>query len=486
MNIKQIEQETGLNRANIRYYEKEGLLAPPRMENGYRDYSQQDVLTLSRIKLLRRLDIPVETIRQLQTGQTQMQPVLNQQLAQTQRRQDQLTRAAAVLQTMTRDGVTYASLQAEKYLSALDAPIPAPQQPSRDGRPDTASALARDIVAPYPWRRFFARGLDFSLYQLLFEAILYLLLGLHPLRAPAKTFVPLFGALALMALLEPLLLHFFGTTPGKALFGLRVEADDGGRLSLPAARARTRGVLFSGEGLYLPVVSLWRNWRCYRAYTQGEPLSWEYDSQQTLKDAASWRGWVYAGAVLMIGFSRLLVSLAALLPPHAAPLTTAAFAQNFNDLAAYYDLYPDKMLDQAAAWTDRPQYGGVTVYVGGDPVLPQITVTETDGVVTGVQLSICIDNCETWINSYQNPAMIAYLSFAGAHRPMNLLSFFYGKNIQRFNDAFDSFSFEQNGFQVDATCTYTGFDAAAYGDSGILFPQNLPNHFQWSFSIQRR
>lgn len=53
MNIKEIEQRSGLTRANIRYYEQEGLLRPARQENKYRDYSDEDLETLLRIALLR-------------------------------------------------------------------------------------------------------------------------------------------------------------------------------------------------------------------------------------------------------------------------------------------------------------------------------------------------------------------------------------------------------------------------------------------------
>ena len=52
MNIKEIEERSGLTRANIRYYEQEGLLAPARRENKYRDYSEEDLETLLRIALL--------------------------------------------------------------------------------------------------------------------------------------------------------------------------------------------------------------------------------------------------------------------------------------------------------------------------------------------------------------------------------------------------------------------------------------------------
>ena len=55
MTIKDMELQTGLARANIRYYEAEGLIAPERAENGYREYSQEDAETLLRVKLLRAL-----------------------------------------------------------------------------------------------------------------------------------------------------------------------------------------------------------------------------------------------------------------------------------------------------------------------------------------------------------------------------------------------------------------------------------------------
>ena len=69
MTIKEIEDRTGLPRANIRFYESQGLIAPSRGENGYRDYSQEDCQTLLKIKLLRKLDCSLEDIRSLQAGE---------------------------------------------------------------------------------------------------------------------------------------------------------------------------------------------------------------------------------------------------------------------------------------------------------------------------------------------------------------------------------------------------------------------------------
>ena len=42
MTIKELEALVGMTRANIRFYEQEGLISPTRLPNSYRDYSQED------------------------------------------------------------------------------------------------------------------------------------------------------------------------------------------------------------------------------------------------------------------------------------------------------------------------------------------------------------------------------------------------------------------------------------------------------------
>ena len=69
MNIAEAERRTGLSRANIRFYEKEGLLKPTRGENGYRDYTEDNVQTLRKIMLLRRLRLSVPDIRAIESGE---------------------------------------------------------------------------------------------------------------------------------------------------------------------------------------------------------------------------------------------------------------------------------------------------------------------------------------------------------------------------------------------------------------------------------
>ena len=92
MHIKDIETRTGLSRANIRYYEQEGLVHPVRARNGYRDYSQEDLDTLLRVRLLRRLDVPIEEIRAMQAGELDLADVLEERIRIAQRREEQARR----------------------------------------------------------------------------------------------------------------------------------------------------------------------------------------------------------------------------------------------------------------------------------------------------------------------------------------------------------------------------------------------------------
>ena len=68
MTIAELERRSGLTRANIRFYEAEDLLRPARRENGYRDYSEEDLALLLRVRLLRELGLPLAEIRQLRGG----------------------------------------------------------------------------------------------------------------------------------------------------------------------------------------------------------------------------------------------------------------------------------------------------------------------------------------------------------------------------------------------------------------------------------
>lgn len=62
MTIKEVEKKLNITRANIRFYEKEGLLEPKRCDNEYRDYSEDDLKRLEKILLFRKCNISIENL----------------------------------------------------------------------------------------------------------------------------------------------------------------------------------------------------------------------------------------------------------------------------------------------------------------------------------------------------------------------------------------------------------------------------------------
>ena len=78
--IKEAEALTGIARQNIRYYEKMGLLHPDRdQENQYRKYSEADIQRLKLICMFRKLDMPLEEIRQILDEGKELQEALHEQ-----------------------------------------------------------------------------------------------------------------------------------------------------------------------------------------------------------------------------------------------------------------------------------------------------------------------------------------------------------------------------------------------------------------------
>ena len=119
MTIKEAEEQTGLTRSSIRFYEKEKLIEPARNDkNGYRDYSESDVENIKKIAYLRTLEISVEDIRSIMAGQVSLTEMIEKQAAALQTQIESLNRARTMCERMLEDGnVSFDELQVEKYVA---------------------------------------------------------------------------------------------------------------------------------------------------------------------------------------------------------------------------------------------------------------------------------------------------------------------------------------------------------------------------------
>ena len=63
MKIGEISRRTGVAPRLLRYYEEQGLIASTRADNGYREYTEEDVAQVERVAGLVRAGMPTRLVR---------------------------------------------------------------------------------------------------------------------------------------------------------------------------------------------------------------------------------------------------------------------------------------------------------------------------------------------------------------------------------------------------------------------------------------
>ena len=119
--INEVEALVGITRKNIRFYEAEGLLAPRRnSENGYRDYGEAEVSVLLQIKLLRKLGVPLEEIRRMQSGAHTVGDGMRRHLVTLERDRDNLEQAIRLCAGLTDRQERLGDLDAGSILKEME------------------------------------------------------------------------------------------------------------------------------------------------------------------------------------------------------------------------------------------------------------------------------------------------------------------------------------------------------------------------------
>lgn len=484
MTSKEMEERSGVPRANIRYYEAEGLLCPARAKNGYRDYSEADLSALEKIKLLRRLGVSIEELKDLTAGRLELAAVLDRRLAEIGGEQASLNRVEEVCGRLRTAGETFAALDAGAYLDALDAPaLPveggeawwkAPRAPSL---PETD---ALPVCTSIP-RRLFARLFDeFGMRMLVLCAMA--LLGTNP--AFHATAISLLAGFLLL-FVEPLLLHLLGTTPGKALMGLRLEAPGGRKLTYAEGFTRYLLLLWYGLGLGVPIFNLVRYYQCAKRCGEGEPQPWDADIAYMEKPFR----WVNPAAYLLAAALVLAaaepVSLWRQLPPNRGEVTVAEFAENFNRQADYFDItFSGQHLDENGSWQDLPYNGTFYVNIGdwGPKNLP-FTYTVEDGRLTAVTISAEKENTEDWLTLPTSQMEAAAMAFTWARKEAPLRAAPRRELLKQMESTgLEGFTLRQGGTVLTLEIRQRGF---RYSENlGLLLPEEGNENFcSFTFTI---
>lgn len=117
MKINEAEQLLGITKANIRFYEKEGLLTPSRNESGYREYSDTDIARLKQIVILRKLGIPVQQIADILDGVLPLQDALDDNIASLSAQIDALNGALALTNQLRSENAE--TLDTDRYWTLI-------------------------------------------------------------------------------------------------------------------------------------------------------------------------------------------------------------------------------------------------------------------------------------------------------------------------------------------------------------------------------
>lgn len=452
LNISQIEFKTGLSRANVCFYEKEGLLEPQRLEKGYRDYSEADLETLMRIKLLRQLYISLDEIKQIQNGTVDLQEVMNKRIEKIRIEISDLQDSEVICKAIYEDGVSYQELHAKKYLDLFD---------SLSNHTFSTGGIEKDVIPQMknPWIRYWARFIDNMIYGLIVMSFCYFVLYMYPITDVRINFIKVFGVVVVMFLAEPLLLAKFGTTIGKSIFGISVKLYEGSNLTYSQAIQRTINLFRYGLGYAVPIFA----WICqYYSFVKcrnGEESLWDEGIAYTVQDKKKWRWCVFILVAVLLYGGEFLITRQGELPHYRGDISTSQFVENFNNYQKNPEAERVFELTEDGQWKDISGYEESEQDVE-DYILPrpEYTIIEKNGVVTEVGFEDTIGYTD-FADEYVSQMRMAAYSYIGAQREINCLNNKLENVLTEIsNHSLESFSFTEAGIQVTCYVHYQGYE----------------------------
>ena len=120
MKIKQVEELVGITSKNIRFYENQGLLTPERAENGYREYHEQNIDALKKIKLLRKLGVSVEEIRAMLNKNISLEECLEHQIDHLEKECENLNNMQKLSHAILQKNDTIDTLKTDEWLDEME------------------------------------------------------------------------------------------------------------------------------------------------------------------------------------------------------------------------------------------------------------------------------------------------------------------------------------------------------------------------------
>lgn len=486
MRINELERQTGLDRATIRYYEKEALITPTRQENGYRDYSDDDKEQLLKIKLLRQLGMSLEQIRNIQQGREDFQSALSGQLKMLTNLRSTVDRSMEVCRMMQSDSVTYQTMDASHYIRELSKPSSLPSAPAA---PKITYEFSEHILRQWhPGRRFFARHLDLILLSalLLFVQVTIFRKGLN-----ATIFNP-FSILMMLFLIpvEAVCYRFFGATPGKWALGITVDSSEGCRHTMRTAFSRAWRVYRYGMGFGIPIWILYRQFKCYTGCCDGFEMSWDDESELTFKPM-DWKR--CAAAVLLILVSISLYCSSISIAKQPIYTETDMNLEQFVEVYNYY--WELRTNDGDLGLKDDGTFhreNGIVIYANGDLSYEDFSYEMDGECITGIRYTeewndLFMVDCKPSRGYVAAAAMLSFGAgedYESVHQLYETLNSLVDKALSENQNAF---TYEESGIIITWTIQY---ENASYNPTlGLVhsqsdYAEDQPGYAKIEMSVQ--
>lgn len=125
MQINDVAKQVGLSKRAIKFYEEKGLLKVSKDDNGYRNYSEEDIRILKEISIYRKLGIRIADIKKLLSGEHEelLRQIYEEKKSALHAEQDELKALEQFLDTHDVDAV-YPAVDYQNIGQAMQDMIP--------------------------------------------------------------------------------------------------------------------------------------------------------------------------------------------------------------------------------------------------------------------------------------------------------------------------------------------------------------------------
>ncbi len=389
--------------------------------------------------LMRVLGVSDEDISRLDRREVTLPDIMQARIYKVIGDESDTSQCAIVCRNIKASGCSWEELHPEEYLEHINElkahgghfADEAPASPVSSGvfytpsyAPAVDPAPASAFIYPRPFVRYFARIFDLAVYLLISNLIFYLAFKVSPTASTTLVTGWSYCAYVLMFSLEPLLLHAFGTTPGKMIFGIKVLAGDGSKLSIRDAYIRSLRLLRFGFGFVIPIWNIVCLARSFASCKRMDVLEWDAGTRiERQKSIGAVRTVSFIAILFAVSFLQYYSELCFELPPNRGAITEEQFYENCSHIVRY----------RGIKFNTLPP--------------PSYDVRCKNGEVVSVTLTVEATGSTELLYDYYE-VLVAYLAFAGAQKDIGVLELNNSEASQRLSMVTSDYSLDFYGLTV--------------------------------------